>query len=110
MWEAHVGVDHPDVGIALRDLSRALIGAGRTEEAIPLLERAVDLFSQVEIDPLEVGETRYFLGVALSARRSTRERASVQLDLARTIFEDAGDRGRDRLHALERWANDRPQR
>ena len=65
---------------ALNSLGASYLATGSAASARPVLERAVALASEKELDPDVAGESRYRLAVALTATNGDRRRAR---DLAR---------------------------
>jgi tetratricopeptide (TPR) repeat protein/predicted Ser/Thr protein kinase len=92
---------HPDEATALNGLGVATLGEGRPEEAIPLIERALTMRQQREIDATLVAETRFSLARALWAGGGDRRRARSLALAAREAFVAKGRA--QRVSELEGW-------
>ena len=90
-------------GIALRDHARALIGLGREGDARPMLERALEVFTQGQFDPMEAELTRFHLGRALYADARTRKRGVQLVTAAYVWFGNAGPRAEKQLADTRAW-------
>jgi tetratricopeptide (TPR) repeat protein len=69
------GLDHPALAYPLTSLGIALIGLGRPVQALPHLERALELREAKDPEPRLLGETRFALARALWSVGRSEERA-----------------------------------
>lgn len=81
----------------------ALIGLKRYREAVPLLERAVDIFASQKVDIAELGHARFLLAQCWVKSRGDRARATDLARAAASDFEAAGDRSAERLAEVQAW-------
>jgi eukaryotic-like serine/threonine-protein kinase len=104
--EEAFGRDQIFYAAARAGVGRSMSALGRSEEAVPLLKEALEILEHVTADTLFVGEVELDLARALVASasdRRTRERALSHAERARDGFEQAGDRGGERLAEAEAW-------
>ncbi len=80
VWESSMGEEHPLVAYALTGLGRTLIDTGAPQDAVPLLERALELRTHEDEDNLNIAEVSLLLGRALymSGQDQTRGEALVR--------------------------------
>ncbi len=101
--EATLG-EHQITGYALNGYGEALEGAGRPDEAVPVLERVLALRETQAEDPVETGATRFALARALAAQGAGADRIGPLLDEARAAFVAGGESTASMLTDLDRWA------
>jgi tetratricopeptide (TPR) repeat protein len=89
--ETKVGKTHPNIAAALIGASQALISLKREPEAVPRLERALEIGTAAHMAPSQVAEIHYYLAVALFANPATRARARAEAATAIKLFEQAHD-------------------
>ncbi len=80
--------DHLDHAYPLKGSAKSLIALGRTVEAIPRLERALELHSGERAEPFERADVLRSLALALATRDLPRARALARE--ANTLFESLG--------------------
>ena len=76
MYRKTGGADHPDVAQSLAGLGEAHLLSGKPRRALPMLERAVALYSVAEGRTAESASARYLLAQALWATRRSDPRAA----------------------------------
>ena len=106
IWEK-LGDGHPDLAISLKDLARALIGLERHRDAVVALERSVSIFNSLEIDPAERGQARFLLAQSLVRSGGDPARATELARQARADYQEAGDKSREQLSAVDAWLAER---
>ncbi len=75
------------LAIVLYDLSETLSRAGEADKAVPLLERALPLYTKIDgAESVSVANTFYSLGINLGAKRNF-AKAEKCMDKAAQIFE-----------------------
>ncbi|HSF40994.1 MAG TPA: serine/threonine-protein kinase [Thermoanaerobaculia bacterium] len=106
IYEKVLGPDHPDTAFALQRIGVALTDLGRPREAVPPLERSLRLREGKDVDRGLVGESRWYLALALWDGGGDRRRALV---LARAALEDyqADDRPQKDVEILAAWVRER---
>lgn len=77
-WRRHLGEAHYLIGYALTGLGRAYLGLGRSSEAAPLLEEALDLWRDQQLESSIPAWTQWLLARAVRSQDATQAR-----DLAR---------------------------
>jgi serine/threonine protein kinase/tetratricopeptide (TPR) repeat protein len=75
IYERELEPDHPLVAYALTAMGNGLLGTGRAESAIEVLERALDIRTRKDPESELLAETRFALARALWETRRARERA-----------------------------------
>jgi tetratricopeptide (TPR) repeat protein len=105
VWESRYGEDHYLVAYALTGLGQALVDLGRPREAIPPLERALQVrLAEGETDPELLASTRFTLARALDAASGDRGRAR---ELAAAAFEAfRQERQAERAAEVAAWLDD----
>ena len=73
--EAKLGANHPNVAFTMIGSAQARIQLKREAEAVPLLERALEIGEASHIAPAQLAETHFYLAKALAANPATRTRA-----------------------------------
>jgi tetratricopeptide (TPR) repeat protein len=96
VWKSAMGEEHPLVAFALTGLGRSLLETGAPAEALPHLERALELRSHEDEDDLNVAEVSLLLGRALYLSGRDQARALALEVRARDLvgaYEPADDAG-----------------
>ena len=91
IFEASLGKDHLHLSDSLRGIGHSLVKLHRAGEAIPLLERALQIRTSVSAPPARLAELRSILAEALAVDPSTRARAIAEATTAFAEYEKAGD-------------------
>ncbi|MCX4243990.1 serine/threonine-protein kinase [Paraliomyxa miuraensis] len=102
IWEQTKGPRHPEVALALTNLGRLELDTGHVDEAVALLERAVEIHAQT--DDVDVAESiaRATLARALRAHGDDR-RALEEAARARAGFESAEGDHHAAIAELDAW-------
>jgi tetratricopeptide (TPR) repeat protein len=91
IFEARLGKDHVFLSYALVGLGDALVELHRPSEAVPLLERGLQIRTAAGAPPGLVAEARAALASALVQEPRTKARAIAEVRTALAEFEKAGD-------------------
>lgn len=105
--EAALGADHVRLGFPLTGLARALIDLEEYDAAIGHLERALTLRTAQEVDPADLGETRFHLARALWESNRDRPRALELARQARDDYSRAPELGSQGVESVDRWLTSR---
>jgi len=96
VWETSLGEGHPLVAYALTGLGRTMIETGTPADALPYLERALELRSHEDEDPVNTAEVSLLLGRALYMSGQDQVRALSLVRAARDLsgaYEPTDDAG-----------------
>ncbi len=83
VWEAAMGEDHPLVAFALTGRGRTILDLGAPVDALPYLERALELRTHEDEDDLNLAEVSLLLGRALYVSGQDQMRAITLVKQAR---------------------------
>ncbi|MGE5186149.1 MAG: tetratricopeptide repeat protein [Acidobacteriota bacterium] len=86
IFEAKLGKNHPNVAFVLIGESQALIKLKREAEAVPLLERALQIGTAAHIAPAQLAETHFYYAMALVANPANRQKARAEMTAAMTGY------------------------
>ena len=78
MIERSAGADHPNMAIVLQGLGTALVGLGRTSEAVGPIEQALAIGAAFGANAAELAEPRFVLAQALASTDLPRARALAE--------------------------------
>ncbi|MFZ6177620.1 tetratricopeptide repeat protein [Nannocystis pusilla] len=106
-FEALLPEGNAYLGYARTYLARTLIALGREAEALPLLERAVAGYPEVDIHPYQVALSRAALAQALWAASDDHDRARDLARAAADTLSRGGAGWADEHQAVERWLAER---
>lgn len=103
--ERVLGREHPNVAQNLAAIAAIHIKEGEPARARPLLEEALAIFAEFEVDPVVVGFSQVELGQLLW-EEGERDRARELLDAAQAAFTAAGEAAKPQLDGLTAWKTD----
>ncbi len=101
IFEAALPKDHPNLSFALAGIGDAMTELGRANEAMPYLERALELRTHAHMPPALIAEIHFYLGAALVLSPATRARAIAEVKTAVAMYEKAGDD--DDVREMRTW-------
>jgi serine/threonine protein kinase/Tfp pilus assembly protein PilF len=94
IFEAKLGKDNRFLSYALHGIGSSLVALHRAREALPLLERALQIRTSTGAPPADLAELRATLARALVDDPRTRARALAEARAAVAEYEQAGDAAR----------------
>jgi tetratricopeptide (TPR) repeat protein len=101
-----LGEDSVHLAYPLTGIGKVRVSQGRYAQAIPPLERAVELREQHPADAWERADSRFALAQAMAGAGKPRKRVDAVVDEARDDYEAAGPRGQRGIAALDAWLTD----
>ena len=102
-----LGPDHPYVANDLLELAVSLLALERVNEALPLLERALEIYGTVDGDPSELANVRFELARALERAGRDATRARKLARQARDFYREDEERFGEELEEVTSWLTDR---
>jgi tetratricopeptide (TPR) repeat protein len=109
IWEKHLDADHPVVGYALAGLGRVRVEQARHRDAVALLERALAIRERGPSQPEDLAGTRFDLARALWDGAGDRPRARALAETARDFFRDAGEARKSAHDEVADWLTARSE-
>ena len=96
---------HPTIPETLTSIGATYLQRGSAADAIPHLERALKMYSEMRNPPIEEAQTRFMLARALWGAQ--RQRALGLAHTAQSRLATAGDGWRETLLEVEAWLSER---
>ncbi len=103
IWEKALGPDHPKLAHALIDIAACRQDQQAPLVALPLLERALKIRKDKQVDQLLQAEAQFALARGLWAAHRDRDRARELARKAHAIFAKAGQSQQLRLGEVDAW-------
>jgi tetratricopeptide (TPR) repeat protein len=91
-----LGPNHPDVAYAFLRRGQIFLAWGRAREALPALERSLEIMSHGQPEPIDLGDGKLELARALVANGGDRVRARRLAEEAAQVFAEGGVKQQDR--------------
>jgi len=101
IFEAALASNHPNLSFALAGIGDAMTELGRGQDALPYLERALQLRSKARMPPGLVAEIHFYLAAALVQAPATRARGITEAGTALAMYQQAGDA--ENTRELKTW-------
>ena len=101
--EKALGPDHPYVAESLVELASTCEKQNRLAEALPLVERAREIFGKGNVAPIWHAQAAFVLARVRWALGKDRARASSLAQEALELFKASGPGAEKRRREVERW-------
>lgn len=104
--ERQLGPDHPNLAMPLHNLGEAYLQQRRIDDALPAVQRSLDIFESNEVDPIYVAFARFTLARVYRATGRSNGRIRELVAAARAGFEGPGPIAEEARAGLEEWLAD----